>query len=125
MFYHGKPLKQVAPVPSIRLKAYRRGQQDVEYLVMFAKVYNHPGWRVGRDVRRMLQLKPAFKTQGGEDAGTLTFGALLPRQLWDVRMKVGALLDRAAPPAKRRWIDLRTSRRTFAGAETIGHVATQ
>ena len=125
MFYHGKPLKQVAPVPSIRLKAYRRGQQDVEYLVMFAKVYNHPCWRVGRDVRRMLQLKPVFKAQGGEDAGTLTFGALSPRQLWDVRMKVGALLDRAAPPAKRRWIDLRTSRRTFAGAETIGHVATQ
>ncbi len=38
-------------IPSIRLKAYRRGQQDVEYLTLWALLRKEPRWAVGRQVR--------------------------------------------------------------------------
>ena len=37
LFYPGQAIGLKGPVPSIRLKAYLRGQQDVEYLVLLAK----------------------------------------------------------------------------------------
>ena len=43
-------------VPSIRLKAYRRGQQDVEYLALWAHERGLPRWAVGRQVREALHL---------------------------------------------------------------------
>ena len=41
VFYVGKKFGKDEPFASLRLKAYRRGQQDVEYLVALAR---KPGW---------------------------------------------------------------------------------
>ena len=49
------------PIPSIRLKAYRRGQQDVEYLALLARARGIPRWAVGHAVREAL--KPAATTR--------------------------------------------------------------
>ena len=38
-------------VPSVRLKAYRRGQQDVEYLTLWSRQRGQPRWAVGQQVR--------------------------------------------------------------------------
>ena len=35
------------PIPSIRLKSYRRGQQDVEYLTLWSQLHDQPRWAVG------------------------------------------------------------------------------
>jgi len=41
VFYPGTKFGRNEPFASLRLKAYRRGQQDVEYLALLAQ---HPGW---------------------------------------------------------------------------------
>ena len=38
LFYPGGPAGQKQPIPSIRLKAYLRGEQDVEYLVLLSQL---------------------------------------------------------------------------------------
>ena len=63
LFYPGRDAKE-GPVPSIRLKAYRRGQQDVEYLTLLAQVKGEPRWAVGESVREALHLS-------GERKGTV------------------------------------------------------
>ncbi len=61
--------------PSIRLKAYRRGQQDVEYLTLWSQLHNEPRWAVGQQVRATLNLagtRQGTGFTGGEDAGRST-----------------------------------------------------
>ena len=78
----GPPLRQ--PIPSIRLKAYRRGQQDVEYLTLWSQLQNEPRWAVGQQVRATLKLAGTRRDgfAGGEDAGRIDYGRLRPRDLW-------------------------------------------
>ena len=43
--------KSLPPVPSIRLKSYRRGQQDVEYLTLWSQLHTEPRWAAGNQMR--------------------------------------------------------------------------
>ena len=101
---------QREPYPSIRLKAYRRGQQDVEYLILLSQVKNEPRWAVGQSVRQALHLVGQRKSTGfaGEDAGVIHFAQLKPQDVWALRVRLGEVLSAAAPAAKRRLIELRT-----------------
>ncbi len=110
LFYPGRGGKE-EPIPSIRLKAFRRGQQDVEYHTLLSQVQNAPRNVVGDGVRAALHLTAERKVIGGDDPGLLTFAQLSPRDLYALRMQVGSALSAAAPPAKRRLIDLRTPSR--------------
>ena len=107
LFYPGRDARE-GPVPSIRLKAYRRGQQDVEYLTLLGQVKGEPRWAVGERVREALHLSGERKVGGGEDAGVVNFARLKPQDVWALRVQVGEALSEAAPLAKRRLIDLRT-----------------
>ncbi len=108
LFYPGKPAGQIEPVASMRLKAFRRGQQDVEYLVMLAHAWGQPRWAIGRQVLDRLKLRGRFEQQGVDDAGTISYDAVHPVDLWRVRMAVGRALDQAGLPARRQWVELRT-----------------
>jgi len=128
LFYPGRDANE-GPVPSIRLKAYRRGEQDVEYLTMLAQVKGEPRWAVGERVREALHLSGERKGTGftgGEDAGVVAFTRLKPQDVWALRVRVGEALSEAAPPAKRRLIDLRTPPRDPAhlapGYVSVGEV---
>jgi len=71
-------------VPSIRLKAYRRGQQDVEYLTIWSRQCGLPRGTVGRQVRAALHLsgsRQATETGGAEDAGRIDYSGLRPQDL--------------------------------------------
>lgn len=97
-----------APIPSIRLKAYRRGQQDVEYLVLLTELLNEPRWAVGQSVRQWLGLEGQRRGTGfteGEDAGTMEYASLLPEKVWALRVRVGRVLSAMHPPAKRKRVD--------------------
>jgi hypothetical protein len=98
------------PVPSIRLKAYRRGQQDVEYLTLLAQVLRQPRWAVAQRVREELRLAGTRAGTGfrGEDAGVVRYARLLPEDVWRLRVRVGSALSAAHPEPKRRLVDLRT-----------------
>ena len=102
------------PAPSIRLKAYRRGEQDVEYFVLWSHVHNQPRWAVGPQVRAALNL--AGKRQGtgaavAEDAGWIDYSQLRPRDLWALRTAIGEALSQAQLAPKSKLIDFRTPRR--------------
>ena len=88
------------PIPSIRLKAYRRGQQDVEYLTLWSQVRNEPRWAVGQQVRAALKLagtRQGTGFTGGDDAGRIDYGRLRPRDVWAMRVAIGEALSQAHP----------------------------
>jgi hypothetical protein len=98
------------PVPSVRLKAYRRGQQDVEYLVLWSHLHDEPRWAVGQQVRAALRLAGARQSTGfagGEDAGRIDYGRLRPSDLWSLRVALGQALSDARPIARSKLVDLR------------------
>ena len=95
----------------MRLKAYRRGQQDVEYLTLWAQLHNQPRWAVGQQVRATLNLvgkRQATGFTGGEDAGTIDYGRLRPRDVWALRIALGEELSKAHPSPKAKLVDFRT-----------------
>jgi hypothetical protein len=102
------------PVPSIRLKAYRRGQQDVEYLELWSRLRDEPHWAVGQQVRTALKMSGTRQSTGitgAEDAGRIDYGRLRPQDLWSLRTAIGEALSQAHPAAKRKLVDFRTPRR--------------
>jgi len=99
------------PVPSVRLKAYRRGQQDVEYLRLLAEAQGEPYWALGEAVRRELRLKGEHVGTGftgGEDAGLVRYQDLRPQEVWALRVRVGRVLSDLRPTTKRGMIEFRT-----------------
>ncbi len=104
LFYPARPGLDAGPVPSIRLKAYRRGQQDVEYLALLAAVEGEPRWAVGARAREALRLVAERKGAGPEaaDAGSIGYAGLRPRDLWALRHRVGQALSDAHPAPKNR-----------------------
>jgi hypothetical protein len=113
LFYPDRNNGAAEPIPSIRLKAYRRGQQDVEYLTLLSQAQNEPRWAVGQRVREALHLNGQRKDTGyaGEDAGVIHFAQLKPQDVWALRVRLGEVLSDAAPAPKRRLVELRTPRR--------------
>ena len=119
LFYPGESIGLKGPLPSVRLKSFRQGEQDVEYLTLLAQTLGEPRWAVGEAVLQRLGLhgeRQGTGFQGGEDAGRLAFAGLTPQDLWSLRVQVGRMLDRAHPPPRRRLIDFRTPERDPAAA---------
>ncbi|NLY00675.1 MAG: DUF4091 domain-containing protein [Rhodopirellula sp.] len=114
LFYPGQPAGQSEPVPSIRLKAYCRGQQDAEYLTLLAQLRGEDRWMLGESVRRELKLAAEHRGTGfagSEDAGVVHYAALLPQDVWALRTRVARAISELHPTPKRRLIDFRTPRR--------------
>ncbi len=101
------------PVPSIRLKAYRRGQQDVEYLELYARASGQPRWAVAESVRGVLKLEGVRKATGsaGEDAGRVDYNSISPRDLWALRVRMGKAVSDSAPQAQSQLKDWTTPKR--------------
>ncbi|OWK36073.1 glycoside hydrolase domain-containing protein [Fimbriiglobus ruber] len=105
LFYPGRPVGLRGPVPSVRLKAYLRGQQDVEYLALLEASSGASRRAIGEAVRAALKLNPVWQRTdraATEDAGVIQFGDLKPQDLWALRTRVAAELGRLkvkpAPP---------------------------
>ncbi|HEU5117709.1 MAG TPA: DUF4091 domain-containing protein, partial [Isosphaeraceae bacterium] len=112
---------QPGPVPSVRLKAYRRGQQDVEYLTLLAKVQDQPRWAVGKRVQEALSSEGRSTGSGfagGEDAGIVRYGRLTPQDFWALRTRVAKALSEAAPQPENRLVEFRLPRRTPKALES-------
>jgi Domain of unknown function (DUF4091) len=110
------------PSPSIRLKAYRRGQQDVEYLTLLTQLGGEPRWAVAQRTRELLKLSGERRTTGSEDAGLVRFDRLRPQDEWTFRVRLGEALSALHPMPKRRLVDLRTPRRDLSRL-TPGYVS--
>ncbi len=104
--------------PSIRLKAYRRGQQDIEYLTLWSRLRDEPRWAVGRQVREHLNLSGARRGTGTaavEDAGRIDYDRLRPQDLWALRLAIGESISGAHPAPLRKLVDFRTPPREVPG----------
>ncbi len=108
LFYPGLE-KGADPVPSVRLKAYRRGQQDVEYLTLWRLLQKEPQGAVGQSVREALRLageRSGTPLGGGEDAGRFEYRRLLPQDAWALRTRIGQAVSDAKPEPKRKLVEL-------------------
>jgi hypothetical protein len=110
LFYPPRTGYGTGPVPSIRLKAYRRGQQDVEYLTLLSVVTKEPRWALGVRVREVLKLAAERQTAGGDDAGRMSYSKLLPQDLWSLRTRIGQALSDARPAPERKVVDTQPPR---------------
>ena len=110
LFYPGDPIGQKEPVPSVRLKAFRRGQQDIEYLTILAVQAKYSRNQLMTAVRQVLGIatEPSGKAMG---LGPEARESLTPVDFWRLRTVIGKRLDSLHPPDRRRWVDLRTPAR--------------
>jgi hypothetical protein len=111
--FYPLPGTKAGVIPSIRLKAYRRGQQDVEYLTLWAIQRGLPWWAVGKQVREALRLagiRQATETggAGAEDAGRIDNAKLRPQDVWALRTRIGEALSQAQPRPLSRVVEFRT-----------------
>jgi len=114
LFYPGDTVGQADPIPSIRLKAYRRGEEDIEYLTLLTQVLGEPRWAVGQAVRDALNVAAqagGTGFAGGEDAGALRYAQLRPQDAWALRVRIGQFLSERHPEPKRKLVDFRPPRR--------------
>ncbi|MDX2035331.1 MAG: DUF4091 domain-containing protein [Isosphaeraceae bacterium] len=106
------------PIPSVRLKAFRRGQQDVEYLTWLVKISGLPRWAIARAVREHSALRGERRSTGfaGEDAGVLEYDQMTTQQLWTLRVRVGAWISERRPAPIAKLVDLWSPRSPSIGA---------
>lgn len=92
VFYVGKKFGLNEPFDCLRLKAFRRGEQDVEYMTMLA---HRKGWdrdAVSHAVAESLDLSEQTKRQFEDDAGAIRFDGIADAQLDQLRRRVAAAL---------------------------------
>ena len=87
----GKRFGITGPVASLRLKALRRAQQDVEYLLLLGKARHWDREQVGAALRNLLTTTGTFHQSNADDAGNYQFGALQARDFIDVRRAAAAV----------------------------------
>ena len=107
LFYPGEVVGHRGPVPSLRLKAFCRGQQDVEYLMLWARETGAARHQVGDAVRAELGLaRASFEQRFSEDAGRVRFDGISLERIADLRERIGRDLDRRRPAPRaslREW----------------------
>lgn len=95
------------PIPSIRLKAFRAGQQLTEYLTLYCALSGKDRATVGASLLGEDGLRGALQKRSESDAGTARYGKETATALDALRLRLGSWLDARKPEAKRRWHDPR------------------
>ena len=79
-------------VCSVRLKALRRGQQDVEYLALLSRKRGYDRRQLGAMLKGLLELKGQTQERFLDEAGETIFHNLSSEQFARVRAAVAAML---------------------------------
>jgi len=103
------------PKPSVRLKAFTRGQQDVEYLTLLCDVFQIPRFAAAKWLKTFIPSEGKVCRTFADDAGTAFFYKKDDEKgdagdLWEMRYRVGKMLSDKAPPYKREIVNLRIHR---------------
>ncbi len=110
------------PVASVRLKAFRQGQQDVEYLTLLGDTYDAPHYAVAAGVRQAINLAGRVIKTGEEDAGIIKFDNVDATNLWKMRYSVGKMISAKKPPYKRVIREISSPRLDMNDLPDIGYV---
>ena len=92
LFYPGESIGLKEPVPSLRLKAFLRGQQDAEYLHLLATNTAGESSPLSQLSRQLALTGVRQKTAGVEYAGRLDYGLIGASDLWRVRGLAAAMI---------------------------------
>ena len=103
VFYPGPD----GPMPSLRLKAFRAGQQLAEYLTIYSQASGQDRDAVGAAVLALPGLRAGTVKTYDDDAGSSAFGDGAARSVAELRLRLGAWLDAQAPAPRARWHDPR------------------
>ncbi len=96
LFYPPRPNTNGKPVPSVRLKSYRRGQQDVEYFEQLRQSVDEPRWAVGRWIQASIPLdgkREGTDAEVSEDAGRIHYASLQTKQFWALRRQAAMEIE--------------------------------
>ena len=107
------------PVPSLRLKAFRAGQQLVEYLTIYCAVSGETRDAVGAAVLALPGLPATMRKASEDDAGSSAFRPEAHPSLGSLRHRIGTWLDAQAPAPRDRWHDPRPAARDPAAIREI------
>lgn len=110
------------PRPSVRLKGFTRGQQDVEYLTLLCDAFKIPRYAVAGWLGKMVDLDGEVFKSFDTDAGMVKFAKANPMALWQVRYRVGKTVSEKAPPYKRALVEWQTPEWNLARLPDIGYV---
>ena len=91
--------------PSVRLKSFTRGQQDVEYLTILCDSYKVPRYAAAGWLNKMINLKGNVYRSYEADAGTIRFNKVDLMALWKIRFSIGKMISEKAPAYKRALVD--------------------
>lgn len=94
VFYVGKKFGLDKPFGCLRLKAFRRGEQDAEYLNLLARKNRWDREAVEHAVAGALDLSTNVRRQNEEDAGALSFEHIDDADLDQLRLRIAAALAR-------------------------------
>lgn len=103
MFY---PTEQ-GPIPSIRLKSFRAGQQLVEYLTIYTALTKQDRAAVGSAVLTDPAFGGLMEKKSETDAGNSSFSPDSAAAFESLRLRLGAWLSEKSPPPQTRWHDPR------------------
>lgn len=95
------PAKNGRILPSIRLKAFRQGEQMIEYLTLLGDTYKQPQFAVAAGMKQAIDLTSAVHKSYEDDAGTARFDKADPTALWLLRYRVGQMVSAKHPAYKR------------------------
>jgi hypothetical protein len=107
------------PVPSLRLKTFRAGQQLVEYLTQYCVISGQSRDSVMASIRATSGLSAALVKKNEEDAGKSQFGKDTQPAFEALRMRLGTYLNSKSPKPKDRWHDPRPPRPDLNKAREI------
>ncbi|MBN1808707.1 MAG: DUF4091 domain-containing protein [Planctomycetes bacterium] len=77
--------KEAGPVASLRLKAMRRGEQDVEYYRLLMENKRYTREQVRDLMLKKLNLRTEFKQKFSDDAAAVTFGGMSQQSFAEIR----------------------------------------
>jgi hypothetical protein len=92
VFYVGKKFGLNEPFGCLRLKAFRRGQQDVEYMTLLARKKGWDRQAVAHAIAGALDLSEETRRQYEEDASSIRFDRIADTQLDQLRLRLAAAL---------------------------------
>jgi hypothetical protein len=107
------------PVPSLRLKAFRAGQQLTEYLTLYSALAGQSRAAVSAAVLAAPGLRPTLEKRSEADAGTSQYGPEAHHTLTTLRQRLGVWLDHRAPAPRGRWHDPRPPVRDPAAVRAV------
>lgn len=110
---------EFGPVPSIRLKAFRAGQQLVEYLTMYTQLSGVDRSDVGKELLIDEGLLGKMTKKSDSDAGSTEFDSAKLARLEEIRRGIGEWLHQKSPAYAARWYDPRPPQRAPDAIEVI------